>query len=91
LIRIIEPFSRVQIPHVAKLINLSVRQVEDKLSEMILDQKFNGILDQGSGDLIVFDDAVSDKTFQASLDTVKELGSVVDKLYRKATKLRQAQ
>jgi 26S proteasome regulatory subunit N6 len=91
LIRIIEPFSRVQIPHVAKLINLSVRQVEDKLSEMILDQKFHGILDQGSGDLIVFDDIPADKTFEASLDTVKELGSVVDKLYRKATKLRQAQ
>jgi len=87
LIRLIEPFSRVQIPHVAKLIDLPVQQIEAKLSEMILDKKLNGILDQGSGDLIVFDQIHADKTFTASLDSVKELSHVVDRLYQKAKKL----
>jgi 26S proteasome regulatory subunit N6 len=87
LIRLIEPFERVQIAHVAKLIDLPAQQVEQKLSEMILDKKFAGILDQGSGDLIVFDDAEGDVTYTAAIDTMKELGGVVDRLYTKATTL----
>jgi len=88
LIRIVEPFTRVQIPHVAKLIKLPLDVVEAKLSEMILDKKLHGILDQGSGDLIVFDETTADKTMEAGLSTVKELGVTVDRLYSRAQKLK---
>jgi len=87
LCRIIEPYSRVQVEHVAATIKLSVDQVEKKLSQMILDKKFNGILDQGEGVLIVFEDTPVDKTYECALETIQSMGKVVDSLYQKAKRL----
>ena len=55
---------------------------------MILDKVFYGILDQGNGCLIVYDEPEDDKTYEASLETFKHIGQVVESLYTKAQKLR---
>jgi len=87
LCRIIEPYSRVQVEFISNSIKLSMDQVEKKLSQMILDKKFNGILDQGEGVLIVFEDTPVDKTYESALETIQSMGKVVDSLYQKAKKL----
>lgn len=87
LCRIIEPYSRVQVTHIAQQINLPKENVETKLSQMILDKKFNGILDQGADVLIIFDDVQSDRTYEASLSTITHFSKVVDSLYQKAKKI----
>lgn len=55
---------------------------------MILDKVFHGILDQGAGCLIVFDEPQEDKTYDTALETFKQVGQVVDSLYAKAAKRR---
>jgi len=87
LARIIEPYSCVEIDHVAELIDLPVEKVEKKLSQMILDAKLDGILDQGAGTLIIFDVPRADETYPAALETIQNMGKVVDSLFEKSKKL----
>ncbi|NXX98675.1 PSD11 ATPase, partial [Centropus bengalensis] len=86
LIRVIEPFSRVQVILLISLLHFQA-EVERKLSQMILDKKFHGILDQGEGVLIIFDEPPVDKTYEAALETIQNMSKVVDSLYNKAKKL----
>ncbi|KAK8093657.1 26S proteasome non-ATPase regulatory subunit 11 [Apiospora hydei] len=81
LIKVIEPFSRVEIAHIAKLVGLDNQQIERKLSQMILDKVIIGVLDQGAGCLIIFDETQRDESYDAALNTIEKLGNVVDVLY----------
>ncbi|KAI6843246.1 PCI-domain-containing protein [Hortaea werneckii] len=81
LIKVIEPFSRVEISHVAQMVGLDVQQVERKLSQMILDRVLIGVLDQGAGVLIIYEESERDKGYDAALDTIDKLNNVVEVLY----------
>ncbi|KAI4244621.1 MAG: hypothetical protein L6R42_010402 [Xanthoria sp. 1 TBL-2021] len=81
LIKVIEPFSRVEIDHVAKMVGLDTQSVERKLSQMILDKLIIGVLDQGAGCLIVYDEVERDEGYDAALATIEKLSNVVDVLY----------
>ena len=56
LIKIIQPYSNVEIEFVTNSIGLPYFEILSKLSQMILDKKINGILDQGRGSLIVYEE-----------------------------------
>jgi len=87
LCRIIEPYSKVQVDYVASKIGLPKTEVEKKLSQMILDKKFLGILDQETGVLVIFTSESRDKTFDDVIETITAMNAVVDRLYHSAQKL----
>ena len=66
---------------------LPLRKIEEKLSQMILDKKFKGILDAGAGCLIVYEDQTPDHTYEQALETLGNMSKVVDALYVKAHKI----
>jgi len=84
LVRIIEPYSNVEIAHVAKQIELPLDIIHKRLSQMILDKKFKGILDQASGCLVVYDDDAESKTYNSTVESISNMDKVVQRLGEKA-------
>ncbi|KAJ3550140.1 hypothetical protein NMY22_g617 [Coprinellus aureogranulatus] len=87
LLRIIEPYSTVEIEYVAELVGQERQGVEAKLSQMILDKVFHGVLDQGRGCLLVFDEPEVDNAYGAAIETLEEVGKVVQSLYAKSVQI----
>ncbi|KAF9242024.1 proteasome regulatory particle subunit [Melanogaster broomeanus] len=87
LLRIVEPYSVVEIDYVAKQVGQSRQEVEAKLSQMILDEVLHGVLDQGRGCLLVYDKPEVDNTYGAAIGTLEQVGKVVDSLYAKTVKI----
>ncbi|SCU89748.1 LAME_0E05292g1_1 [Lachancea meyersii CBS 8951] len=87
LCKIIEPFDCVELRHISKMIELDINQVEGKLSQMILDKVFYGVLDQGNGWLYIYDTPHQDATYDSSLELIGQLSKVVEQLFEKASVL----
>jgi 26S proteasome regulatory subunit N6 len=88
LIRIIEPYSCVELLHVAELMELDLPVVEKKLSQMILDGKFQGILDQGKGQLVVYEEGEKDGAMEKGLQVLENMDEVVTTLFERSKALR---
>ncbi|ODV85353.1 hypothetical protein CANARDRAFT_220993 [[Candida] arabinofermentans NRRL YB-2248] len=87
LLKLIEPYSCIEISHISSVIGLPKNLIENKLSNMILDKIFYGVLDQGNGWLIIYDEPQFDETYDLSLNVINSMSTVVDLLYEKATLL----
>jgi 26S proteasome regulatory subunit N6 len=88
LIRIMEPYSCVELAHIAKLMDMPLPVVEKKLSQMILDGKFQGILDQGKGQLIIYEEGEKDKAMEKGLQVLEKIDDVVTTLFDRSRALR---
>lgn len=88
LIRIIEPYSCVEISHISTLMEMPLGTVEKKLSQMILDGKFQGILDQGKGQLIVYEESQKDAAMEKGLEVIANMDAIVSTLFERSKALR---
>ena len=84
LMRIVEPYSRVEIDYIAKWLKLPIERVQSKLADMILDKKLNGTLDQGIGVLILFAEDEFGSFYADLLDTIDNTAQCVDSLFEKS-------
>jgi 26S proteasome regulatory subunit N6 len=90
LMKLVQPYSRVEIDHIAKLIKLPTSRVLTKLSEMILDGKLLGTLDQGVGVLVVFEKDANDASqglYSDVLKVIQNTSQILDTLGTKANLL----
>mmetsp|Transcript_665 Transcript_665/g.801 ORF Transcript_665/g.801 Transcript_665/m.801 type:complete len:504 (+) Transcript_665:81-1592(+) len=86
--RIMEPYSCVELTHIASLMKLSLPTIEKKLSQMILDGKLQGILDQGKGQLIIYEETHGDKAMSTGLEVLAGIDDVVTTLFERSKALR---
>ncbi|KAF7359934.1 PCI-domain-containing protein [Mycena venus] len=77
LLRIVEPYSVVELEYVSECVGQGKQAVKAKLSQMILDKVFHGVLDQGRGCLLVFDDTEADTRYATAIDMLQQVGKVV--------------
>ncbi|KYN95636.1 26S proteasome regulatory subunit RPN6 [Plasmodium gaboni] len=84
ILKIIEAYSCIDLNYIGEKLNLDINKIISKLSEMILDKKLNGTLDQNVGILILYDDMPETKMYQNVLDIINNLTESVDILYEKA-------
>jgi len=85
--RIVESYSVIEIAYIAQQVGQGRQAVEIKLSQMILDKSLHGVLDQGRGCLILYDESEADNTYGAAISTLEQVGKVVDSLYAKTVKI----
>eukprot|EP00937_MAST-01D_sp_MAST-1D-sp2_P007932 g7932.t1 len=87
LAQLVQPFSCVEVARVAALIKLPLEKVELKLSQMILDKKLRGTLDQGKGHLVLYPASASDETYTHGLSVIAKMGNVVDSLFKRSQEI----
>jgi 26S proteasome regulatory subunit N6 len=88
LIRIIEPYSCVELTHIAAKIEMSVEVTERKLSQMILDGILLGILDQSNGQLVMYEENETDSAMAKGLQVIENMDNVVTSLFERSKALR---
>lgn len=87
LLRVVEPYSRVELAFVADQIKVPLQVLEPKLGSMILDKSLVGVIDQGTGSLELFPEE-ADSTYAEEVDgTLQKVALVVESLYAKAIKV----
>jgi len=79
LLRLVEPYRRTEVAHIASQIDLPAPKIEAKLCQMILDKKLYGVLDvgkDGETQLICYDDQPSSQQHQREGDEKAQHHSV---------------
>eukprot|EP01055_Gregarina_sp_Pseudo9_P005951 Gregarina_sp_Pseudo_9__5950@NODE_962_length_2027_cov_22_169014_g902_i0_p1_GENE_NODE_962_length_2027_cov_22_169014_g902_i0NODE_962_length_2027_cov_22_169014_g902_i0_p1_ORF_typecomplete_len439_score63_14RPN6_N/PF18055_1/1_7e25RPN6_N/PF18055_1/2_8e03PCI/PF01399_27/2_3e03PCI/PF01399_27/3_6e16TPR_MalT/PF17874_1/0_00016SNAP/PF14938_6/0_12SNAP/PF14938_6/1_6e02RPN6_C_helix/PF18503_1/0_06HTH_45/PF14947_6/2_4e03HTH_45/PF14947_6/0_41_NODE_962_length_2027_cov_22_169014_g902_i01041420 len=87
ILKIVAPYSHVEVGHIAKKCNLPRARIESKLAEMVLDHKLSGTIDQGHGVFILYGQPPTNHLYEDSIATLTSLGDVVDLLSKRVQQI----
>ena len=88
ILKLTKPYTKVQLSYLSRKLGVGVTRIEKKISEMILDGKLKGTLDQGIGNLILFREDDLDPMFKSSAQILDNMEMVIGQLFAKTEKLR---
>lgn len=87
ILKLIMPYSRIQLSHLSLKLQVLEDIVEKKLCEMILDQKLRGSIDQDQGILILFPDEKQSEIFDYSVEIMKNMDNAINVLFERSKKI----
>ena len=82
LTQVIEPYSRVEIQHLADIMQLSVDEIEMKLSQLILDKRIHALIDQQRRSLVMKSDQQESAEVKVAVEILENLEGLVGHLIR---------
>jgi len=87
IMRVLEPYSVVEVSYVAEAIELPRERTIQKLSEMILDGKLDGTLDESGGVISLLPSVKIQPTYDNIIEVIKNSSQVMDCLSEAASRL----
>jgi len=87
IMRVLEPYSVVEVDYVAEAIELPRERTIQKLSEMILDGKLDGTLDESGGVISLLPSIKIQPTYDNIIEVIKNSSQVMDCLSEAASRL----
>jgi COP9 signalosome complex subunit 2 len=76
LIKLIQPYTRIGIPHAAKVLNIDEQEVEDLLIALILDEKIDAKVDQVNRLLILNKPSADAEKYRTMADWSKQINKL---------------
>ena len=81
LLRVVTPYSSIELSHICELIELPIDMVQNTVTQMILDGKLHGSINQHDGILNITDPEEMSNFAKDSETLIEKLDTVVDALY----------
>jgi len=87
VLRVLKPYSRVQMEHVAKQIDLPLAQVKKQIVEMILDDEIKGDVDHRNGVVNIYYSQQESTMYKDSVEIITDMSEVTEQLLQKLVKV----
>jgi len=88
IIKLIKPYSKVEMNYLARKLGVSEEVVEKKIGKMILDKVISGSMDQERGILLLLEREDNNSMYLDSLEIIGNMDECLSGLFERAKKIK---